>query len=208
MLDGSNPVALKTFPSSSNEIFSEFVHEVTMMKELNQTNLLSILGITFFRETAELSLVTELMFNGSLLDYLRKHREEFLQSKSPHNIRHKFNRFARDIFFAMIYLEDKFIIHRDLAARNCLIDHNQQIKIADFGLSKFVSSLLPSPMFFDSFRLTESGLYKGNQRTLCPLRWSAPEAIFFANYSSRSDLWSYVRTTIFVFERERGNVFD
>lgn len=142
MFDGSTPVALKTFPSSSNETLEEFVHEVKMMKEFNQTNLLTILGITFLRSTSQLSLVTELMFNGSLLDYLRKHREEYLQSKSPRNIRHKLNRFARQIFLAMIYLEEKFIIHRDLAARNCLVDHHQQLKIADFGLSKSLRSSL------------------------------------------------------------------
>ena len=38
----------------------------------------------------------------------------------------------------MKYLEQKSIIHRDLAARNCLVGRNKVVKVADFGLSRYV----------------------------------------------------------------------
>jgi serine/threonine protein kinase len=119
---------------------SEFIHEAYIMTRLQHENLLRILGITFFGEEKQLSLVTDFMKNGSLLDYLRNNREVF-QRLDSNEITIKLNSFAKQIFQAMLYLEEKSIIHRDLAARNCLIGENDNLKVADFGLTKFVISL-------------------------------------------------------------------
>jgi serine/threonine protein kinase len=50
------------------------------------------------------------------------------------------------------------------------------------------------------FRLTECGLYKGTYRSVCAPRWTSPEAIFSSKYSTRSDVWSYVRQSSLLFE--------
>jgi serine/threonine protein kinase len=113
----------------------ELLHEAHIMTCLQHKNLLRIIGVTFFGKDKQLSLVTDLMTNGSLLDYLRKHREMFIQSNSK-DITLKFNCFSRQIFDAMLYLEERSIIHRDLAARNCLIGDENTLKVGDFGLTK------------------------------------------------------------------------
>lgn len=104
---------------------------------LKHRNVLSIIGITFIGYNKQLSLVTEFMINGSLLNYLRKHQQIFIKSNSK-EITFKLNHFSKQIFQAMLYLEDKSIIHRDLAARNCLIGNDHLLKVADFGLTKYV----------------------------------------------------------------------
>jgi tyrosine-protein kinase Tec len=91
--------------------------------------------VTFFGKDKQLSLVTDFMKNGSLAIYLRKHRDIFIKSNSK-EITFKLNCFAKQIFEAMLYLEERSIIHRDLAARNCLIGEEDTLKVADFGLTK------------------------------------------------------------------------
>lgn len=112
----------------------ELLHEANIMTQLNHPNLLRILGVTFFGDKQQLSLVTDFMKNGSLLDYLRNHRDIFLKSDSR-NITKKLNKFGRQIYEAMLYLEERNIIHRDLAARNCLIGQDDTLKVGDFGLT-------------------------------------------------------------------------
>jgi len=102
---------------------------------LKHRNLLRIIGITFFGNDKQLSLVADFMNNGSLLDYLRKHRQIFIRSDSK-DITLKLNSFSKQIFQAMLYLEQRSIIHRDLAARNCLIGEEDTLKVGDFGLTK------------------------------------------------------------------------
>jgi serine/threonine protein kinase len=40
----------------------------------------------------------------------------------------------------MTYLETEKCIHRELAARNILIGHNNEAKIADFGLARIIEN--------------------------------------------------------------------
>jgi serine/threonine protein kinase len=112
----------------------ELLYEAHIMTHLKHANLLRIIGVTFFGDKQQLSLVTDFMKNGSLLNYLRKNREIFLKSDSR-TITMKLNNFARQIFEAMAYLEEREIIHRDLAARNCLIGEGDTLKVGDFGLT-------------------------------------------------------------------------
>jgi serine/threonine protein kinase len=115
----------------------ELLYEAHIMTQLQHANLLRIIGVTFFGREKQLSLVTDFMKNGSLLDYLRKHRDIFNKSDSK-EITLKLNHFSKQIFQAMLYLEERSIIHRDLAARNCLIGDEDILKVADFGLTKSI----------------------------------------------------------------------
>lgn len=103
---------------------------------LKHENLLELIGITYLNEEKEYCLVMNFMINGCLLDYLRNKRNE-LARLSSRDLRKKLNSFSREIFQGMLFLEENFIIHRDLAARNCLINQYGQIKLADFGLTKY-----------------------------------------------------------------------
>jgi len=130
----------------------ELLYEAHIMTQLQHANLLRIIGVTFFGREKQLSLVTDFMKNGSLLDYLRKHRDIFNKSDSK-EITLKLNHFSKQIFQAMLYLEERSIIHRDLAARNCLIGDDDILKVADFGLTKSIRKNFLSMKYFLLFIL-------------------------------------------------------
>ncbi|CAF0794189.1 unnamed protein product [Didymodactylos carnosus] len=178
-LDGHRDVAIKTLNNgySTNDlnnpsIINGLLNEANIMAQLNHPNLLSMIGVTIVR--GALGIVTDYMWNGSLKDYFRTYKSIFQQANIT-EVNQCLNQFARQIHNAMVYLEQNFIIHRDLAARNCLLDAYGQIKVADFGFTKF----------------TKNGIYTGNHQTICAIRWTAPEALSLQLYSPKSDVWSY-----------------
>ena len=66
----------------------------------------------------------------------------------------------------MAFLEEKRFIHRDLRAVNVLVGPRNSIKVADFGMSRQLSSNEDN-----SFTTRH---YKTNDPAL-PYRWTAPE---------------------------------
>ena len=79
----------------------------------------------------------------------------------------------------MEHLSEKHFIHRDLAAMNVLVAKDLSCRIAYFGMSRELNS--------DSDYYTSSG-------GRIPLRWTAPEAVFYQKYSEKSDVWSFGMT--------------
>lgn len=75
----------------------------------------------------------------------------------------------------MAYLERHNYIHRDLAARNCLVGTENIVKVADFGLARYVLD--------DQY--TSSGGSK------FPIKWAPPEVLNYTRFSSKSDVWAY-----------------
>ncbi|KAG7241792.1 hypothetical protein INR49_024762, partial [Caranx melampygus] len=80
-----------------------------------------------------------------------------------------------DVSEGMAYLESSNFIHRDLAARNCLVARNHEVKVSDFGMTRFVLD----------------DQYTSSQCSKFPVKWSAPEVIKFCKFSSKSDVWSF-----------------
>ena len=66
------------------------------------------------------------------------------------------------------------------AARNCLVGERHVIKVADFGLARFVID----------------DEYTASEGTKFPINWAAPEVITHAKFSSKSDVWSFGKCTL------------
>ncbi|KAF0039574.1 hypothetical protein F2P81_007809 [Scophthalmus maximus] len=118
-------------------------------------------------QQSPMCLVFEFMENGSLSDYLRDRRGRL----SPELMLVM----CLDVSEGMAYLESSFFIHRDLAARNCLVSKNNEVKVSDFGMTRFVLD----------------DQYTSSQCSKFPVKWSAPEVIKYCKFSSKSDVWAF-----------------
>eukprot|EP00045_Choanoeca_perplexa_P009991 m.99625 g.99625 ORF g.99625 m.99625 type:complete len:691 (+) comp15104_c0_seq1:118-2190(+) len=159
-------VAVKTLKTDTmNE--QDFLKEADVMKRMKHENLVRLWGIC--SQGRPLFIVTEFMPNGNLLDYLRTDagRVEIDATAMMYC--------ASQIAAGMCFLEEKRFIHRDLAARNCLVGHNLTVKLADFGLARFV----------------RGDVYEAKEGTRFPIKWTAPESLTLSVFTIKSDVWAF-----------------
>ena len=72
----------------------------------------------------------------------------------------------------MEYIEMKKFVHRDVRADNVLVNGDEQVKIADFGLARD-----------EEYTASETSKY--------PVRWASPEVLSMRLFSSKADVWSF-----------------
>ncbi|XP_032220316.1 focal adhesion kinase 1 isoform X2 [Nematostella vectensis] len=162
-LDNPNmPVAIKTCKNPDTR--EKFLEEAYIMKQFDHPHIIKLIGVcmedNFF-------IVMELAAFGEMRTYLQKHRglinHEMLLD------------YIFQLSTAMSYLESKNFVHRDIAARNVLVCSHKCVKLADFGLSRWVE---------------EQAYYKASKGKL-PIKWMAPESINFRRFTSASDAWMF-----------------
>lgn len=84
--------------------------------------------------------------------------------------------FAFQLSTALSYLESKKYVHRDIAARNVLVSTPTCVKLADFGLSRWMGD--------------DQSYYKATKGKL-PIKWMSPESINFRRFTTASDVWMF-----------------
>ena len=186
---GDIPVAIKTLKEASDtDTKVAFMREAAILAQFQHPNVLRLIGVLTAQQPY--MMVTELL-KTELAELLLKFKalQPTTHGSSSSNgtnlSAQKLNlpplllRFAQEISAGMEHLSEKHFIHRDLAARNVLVAKDLSCRIADFGMSRELLS--------DSEYYTSSG-------GRIPLRWTAPEAIFYQKYSEKSDVWSFGMT--------------
>ncbi|CAM8977342.1 unnamed protein product [Rhodiola kirilowii] len=161
----SQEVAIKVLKPErlDSDLQKEFAQEVYIMRKVRHRNVVQFIGACTKPPT--LCIVTEFMSGGSVYDYLHKQRGVF---KLPTLLK-----VAIDISKGMNYLHQNNIIHRDLKAPNLLMDENEVVKVADFGVARVK---------------TQSGVMTAETGTY---RWMAPEVIEHKPYDHKADIFSF-----------------
>ncbi|CAJ1077475.1 tyrosine-protein kinase SRK2 [Xyrichtys novacula] len=161
-------VAVKTLKSGTMDA-EDFLREAQIMKRLRHPKLIQLYAVCTMEEP--IYIITELMKNGSLLEYLQKDKGTLLRLSDQVEM-------AAQVAAGMAFLELQNYIHRDLAARNVLVGENNICKVADFGLARV-------------FMKENENVYEAKEGSKFPVKWTAPEAIQDNKFSIKSDVWSF-----------------
>ena len=165
--NGTTPVSVKVANSKPGlKATEKLIAEMQILKKLQHERIIQLYATCTIGEP--IYMITELMKNGSLLDYLQKGEGRHLKFPQLVDI-------AAQVANGMAYLEAQHYIHRDLAARNVLVGEGNLVKIADFGLAKFITE----------------DVYVRFEGEKFPVKWTAPEAALYNRLSSKSDIWSF-----------------
>ena len=176
---GDIPVAIKTLKETAvtdKDMRVDFMREAAILAQFHHPNVLRLIGI-LTNDHQPWMMVTEL-----LKTELRQLLIDIKRSPSAPDklqLQNILLKFSREIAAGMQHLARKKFVHRDLAARNVLVGKDLSVRVADFGMSREIDS--------------ENDYYTSSGGRV-PLRWTAPEAVFYKKFSESSDVWSFGMT--------------
>ncbi|XP_055839367.1 focal adhesion kinase 1-like [Episyrphus balteatus] len=158
-------VAVKTCKASDDLTKTEtFLQEAYIMQKFDHPHIIRLIGIC---SSAPIWIVMELAQHGELRAFLKANSEKLKRGFLL--------LYCYQLSTALSYLESKKFVHRDIAARNVLVSTPTCIKLADFGLSRWVS---------------DQSYYHSSMYML-PIKWMAPESINFRRFTTASDVWMF-----------------
>lgn len=147
---------------SSKECLKQLNQEINLLNLLSHQNIVQYYGSELGDES--LSVYLEYVSGGSIHKLLQEYgafREPVIQN------------YTRQILSGLAYLHGRNTVHRDIKGANILVDPNGEIKLADFGMAKHITSC------------TSMLSFKGSPY------WMAPEVVMNTNgYSLAVDIWS------------------
>lgn len=163
VLRNSTRVAVKKIKAPLDErVTRAFIKEVVTWEGLVQRNILPLMAYCLNPPM----LVTELMEDGNLWDYLDEHNWDQPVGR----------RMATEVASGMAYLHNAGILHGDLKSLNVLVDGTRPL-IADFGLSQLRTAVSTST--------------NGGQMPRGTLPFMAPEILQGKGLQPAGDVWAF-----------------
>ncbi|XP_033636473.1 muscle, skeletal receptor tyrosine protein kinase-like [Asterias rubens] len=170
--EASTTVAVKMLKTNADRDVQEYFNrEAEIISRFDHANVIKLFGVCFVGKP--LCLLLEYMGKGDLQEFLHYHSDKSGAAGLPG--RTQLN-LAFQVACGMVYLTEKRFVHRDIATRNCLVGNNNEVKISDFGLARYLGS---------------SDQFLGHKDETIPIRWTAPEALWHYKFTTHSDVWSF-----------------
>jgi hypothetical protein len=136
--------------------------EITVLQQLRHPNIVAYFGV---HRDQNISVLVEYCAGGSIASVISK-----FGALSESVVRS----YTRQILAGLDYLHSHCIVHRDVKCANCLLDADGNVKVADFGASRRMSSVAEAAAM--SMKGTPS--------------FMAPEVITQTNVGRQADIWA------------------
>lgn len=115
---------------TTSSAFESVQQEISIMKRLRHKNILNLIEIIYSDDV--LYLILEYMPHGSLAE--GKHIIQKIDCEKSDKLR----RYMRDMVSGLAYLHSQRICHSDIKPENILVGDGGILKLADFGISRFL----------------------------------------------------------------------
>jgi serine/threonine protein kinase len=148
--------------SKVKPILSQFFREVELLYKISHPHIIKL--YSHFEDDRNYYLIMELMEGGTLFHKLYRERS-FSESVAA--------QFLRELVLAIEYLHSFSppIVHRDLKPENIMLDHEQRVKLIDFGSANYIEP--------DSLRKTYCGTSE----------YMSPEMLLKKGHDLGIDIW-------------------
>uniref|UniRef100_A0A0N5AXJ2 cyclin-dependent kinase n=1 Tax=Syphacia muris TaxID=451379 RepID=A0A0N5AXJ2_9BILA len=177
---------------TENGIPQSIIREISALKtlhEMGHPNIVKLHDVFHYCNSEDemcLSVVYE-KCDWDLYDFLRMIPRDMGDFQCRHFAKQEVL-YVGEIILGLDFLHSNHVIHRDLKPQNILINRNQTVKIADFGLSRFYSmnssfTTLVQNLFFCYIAVFQLLI-------VVTLWYRSPEVLLQCSYNSGVDIWA------------------
>jgi serine/threonine protein kinase len=138
-----NPVAIKFMPRLSENDFTRFIAQASILTRLRHPHLVSVLDFGISEGTAY--LVMDYAPNG----HLRQRHPK--GSRLPLEV---VVSYVKQVASALYYVHQQNLVHRDVKPHNMLLGEHNEVLLSDFGIAVTTHSLHPQQDHIDDFEGT------------------------------------------------------
>ncbi|KAK4217385.1 hypothetical protein QBC37DRAFT_53175 [Rhypophila decipiens] len=159
---------LKLDPKDRSGLPVTGLREIQILKDCNHRNVVKLQEVVVGEDTSKIENIF------LVLDFIEHDLKGILEDMPEPFLASEVKTLLLQLASGVNYLHDNWILHRDLKASNLLLNNRGQLKIADFGMARYVGD--PPP------KLTQ---------LVVTLWYRAPELLLGATrYDRAIDMWS------------------
>lgn len=159
---------LKIEPNDRNGLPVTGLREIQILKDCSHKNIVGLQEVVVGEDTTRIENIF------LVLDFLEHDLKSILEDMPQPFLASEVKTLLLQLAGGVAYLHDHYILHRDLKTSNLLLNNRGQLKIADFGMARYVGD--PPP------KLTQ---------LVVTLWYRAPELLLgAASYGAAVDMWS------------------